>query len=164
MNPIKKATIGAVLVGSTLAVGAMGAALIGSAGAQTNDTSTSTSATASTGSAASGSAATSAPSSATQAPPSGQAPTGQPPNGTAPDPSKGGHVANGITETVLTGDDATKATAAATAAVSGGTVDRVETDAEGAAYEAHVTKSDGTKVTVKLDSSFKVTSVEDGMR
>jgi hypothetical protein len=66
-------------------------------------------------------------------------------------------------ETVLTGTDAEKATAAALAAVPGATVDRVETDADGATYEAHMTKSDGTKVTVKFDASFTVTGVEDGM-
>jgi hypothetical protein len=48
-------------------------------------------------------------------------------------------------------------------AVPGATVDRVETDADGAAYEAHVTKSDGTKATVKFDQDFNVTGVEDGM-
>ena len=66
----------------------------------------------------------------------------------------------GMGETALTGDDATKATAAAEAAVSGGTVIRVETDADGV-YEAHVRKSDGTEVEVKMDKSFKVTSVEE---
>ncbi len=80
------------------------------------------------------------------------------------DPSKGGHVANGITETVLTGDDAAKATAAAQAAVPDGTIERVETDAEGATYEAHVVKADGSHVTVKMDASFSVTSVEDGAK
>ena len=82
----------------------------------------------------------------------------------APDPSQGGHTANGITETLLTGDTAAKVTAAAQGAVSGATIDRVETDAEGAAYEAHMTKSDGSKVTVKVNSDFSVASVEDGMR
>ena len=66
-------------------------------------------------------------------------------------------------ETLLTGADAGKARAAALAAVPGGTVDRVETDADGAVYEAHVTKSDGTKVTVKFDKDFNVTGVEPGM-
>jgi uncharacterized membrane protein YkoI len=80
-----------------------------------------------------------------------------------PDPSKGGHTANGVTETVLTGDTATKAIAAAKAAVPGATVMRAETDAEGASYEVHMTKSDGSQVTVKLDSSFNITSTEDGM-
>ena len=78
------------------------------------------------------------------------------------DPSKGGHMANGITEELLTDDTATKAKAAALAAVPGGTIQRVETDAEGAKYEAHMTKADGSRVTVKLDASFKVTSVETG--
>ena len=75
----------------------------------------------------------------------------------------GPHTANGITETPLTGDDLTKATDAAKAAVPGATIDRAETDAEGAAYEVHVTKSDGSRATVKLDASFAVTSVEAGM-
>lgn len=77
----------------------------------------------------------------------------------------GGHVgANGTKEELLTGDDAAKVTAAAQAAVPGGTVERVETDAEGAAFEAHVTKADGSDVTVKLDANFNVTSTEDGHR
>jgi uncharacterized membrane protein YkoI len=84
--------------------------------------------------------------------------------GTAPDPSQGGHTANGITETVLTGDTASKVTAAAQGAVSGATVDRVENDAEGATYEAHMTKADGSKVTVKINADFSVASVEDGMK
>jgi len=82
----------------------------------------------------------------------------------APDPSQGGHTANGITETLLTGDTATKVTAAAQEALPGATVDRVETDAEGAAYEAHVTKADGTKATVKVNEDFSVAGVETGMR
>jgi hypothetical protein len=53
--------------------------------------------------------------------------------------------------------------AAALKAVPGGTVYRVETDADGATYEAHMTKADGTHVTVKFDKSFKVTAVQDGM-
>jgi hypothetical protein len=81
---------------------------------------------------------------------------------TAADADHGPHAANGITETPLTGDDLTKATAAAQAAVPGATIERVETDAEGATYEAHVTKSDGSEATVKLDASFNVTSVETG--
>jgi hypothetical protein len=80
------------------------------------------------------------------------------------DPSQGGHTANGITETLLTGDTATKVTEAAQGAVPGATVDRVENDAEGATYEAHVTKADGSKVTVKVNADFSVAGVEDGMR
>lgn len=61
---------------------------------------------------------------------------------------------------LLTGDALTKAKAAAPTAVPGGTVLRVEKDAEDAAYEAHITKSDGSNVTVKLDTNFKVTTTE----
>ena len=66
-------------------------------------------------------------------------------------------------ETALTGADADKAKAAALAAVSGGTVFRVETDADGDAYEAHMTKADGSHVTVKFDKDFTVTAVQAGM-
>src|SRR3989441_5322982 len=77
------------------------------------------------------------------------------------DPTKGGHVGqNGVTEVLLTGDTADKVKAAALAAVPGGTIQRVETDAEGSPYEAHMTKSDGSHVTVKVDTDYKVTSVE----
>src|SRR5204863_975878 len=77
------------------------------------------------------------------------------------DPTQGGHVgASGQKEVLLTGDTADKVKAAAQAAVAGGTIQRVETDAEGSPYEAHVTKSDGTHVAVKVDSSYKVTNVE----
>jgi uncharacterized membrane protein YkoI len=122
------------LLGATIAGGAVGASVMGSAQAQTGSSSSSSSTTAPTAS------------------------------GTAPDPSQGGHTANGITETVLTGDTATKATAAAQAAVPGATIDRVENDAEGATYEAHMTKSDGSKVTVKINADFSVASIEDGMK
>ncbi len=64
-------------------------------------------------------------------------------------------------ETLLTGDTESKVRAAALAAVSGGTIVRVETDADGhAKYEAHMTKSDGTPVTVYVNESFDVVSVE----
>jgi hypothetical protein len=66
-------------------------------------------------------------------------------------------------ETLLTGSDAEKAKAAALKAVPGATIDRVETDADGAVYEAHLTKSDGSKATVKFDKDFNVTAVQDGM-
>jgi uncharacterized membrane protein YkoI len=78
------------------------------------------------------------------------------------DPSVGGHQANGTTEALLTGTDAEKATAAALAAAPGATIERVETDAEGDAYEAHIVKADGTHATVKFDASFKVTSIDTG--
>ncbi len=65
-------------------------------------------------------------------------------------------------ETLLTGDTASQVQAAAVAKVgSGATVVRVETDADGhAAYEVHMTKSDGTPVTVYVDKQFDVVSVE----
>ena len=44
----------------------------------------------------------------------------------------------------------------------GATIERAETDAEGAAFEVHVTKADGSEATVKLDASFNVTSTETG--
>lgn len=66
-------------------------------------------------------------------------------------------------ETALTGDTAAKVKAAALAKTGGGTVDRVETDADGhAAYEAHITKADGTHVTVYVDAQFNVVAVETG--
>ena len=66
-------------------------------------------------------------------------------------------------EVVLTGSDLAKAKAAALAAVPGATIYRAETDADGAVYEVHLTKSDGTDATVKLDASFAVTAVQAGM-
>jgi hypothetical protein len=47
--------------------------------------------------------------------------------------------------------------------VPGATAQRAETDAEGAAHEVHMTKSDGSVVALKLDSSFNVTGTLDGM-
>ena len=83
---------------------------------------------------------------------------GQPPNGSAPG---GRHVgANGEREQALTGETAAKVKAAALAKVSGGTVERVETDVDhGSPYEAHVRKSDGTEVEVLVNKSFEVTAV-----
>ena len=52
--------------------------------------------------------------------------------------------------------------AAALAAVPGATMIRVETDSAGSPYEAHLTKADGTDVTLKLDASFKVTATQSG--
>lgn len=65
-------------------------------------------------------------------------------------------------EEALTGADLATAKAAALKAVPGATVVRVETDADGATYEAHMTKADGSDVTVKFDKSMKVTAIQDG--
>jgi hypothetical protein len=79
-------------------------------------------------------------------------------SGTLPNPATMTH---GPGETLLTGDSLAKATAAADAAEPGATIIRVETDSSGAAYEAHMTKADGSVVTVKMDANYKVTATED---
>jgi uncharacterized membrane protein YkoI len=64
-------------------------------------------------------------------------------------------------ETLLTGDALAKVKAIAEAKVPGGTIVRIETDADGVAtYEAHMTNADGTPVTVYVDSSFNFVSVQ----
>ncbi|MEY2516622.1 MAG: hypothetical protein QOJ89_3980 [bacterium] len=74
------------------------------------------------------------------------------------DPSLGGHEANGKTETLLTGDTASKVEAAAKAKVPGATIERVENDVDtGSAYEAHMRKADGSEIVVYVNSSFEVT-------
>jgi predicted enzyme related to lactoylglutathione lyase len=63
-------------------------------------------------------------------------------------------------ETALTGDTAAKVKAAAEAKVPGGTVLRVENDADSSSpYEAHVRTSGGSEVVVLVNSSFEATSV-----
>ena len=144
MNPLRKLLIGGAMAGTALVGGAIGASLIGTANAQTPTTTPSSEAPAQT-----------------DTPPDNR---GTPPgNQRTPDWSKGGHQASGKTEVILTGDELAKATSAAEAAVPGATAQRAETDAEGAAYEVHMTKSDGSVVTVKLDSSFNVTDTLNGM-
>jgi hypothetical protein len=67
-------------------------------------------------------------------------------------------------ESPLSGDALSKVTALAKAKVPGGTVVRVETDADGnSAYEAHMVKADGSPVTVYVNKQFEVVSVESGM-
>jgi len=73
----------------------------------------------------------------------------------------GGHARGAEKE--LTGETAAKVKEAALGELDGATVDRVETDAEGkAAYEAHVTKADGSRTTVYVDQNFDVVEVETG--
>jgi uncharacterized membrane protein YkoI len=127
--------VGGALVASTLTGGAIGATFLSAAGAADSST-------ASTPAASSGAAAQ--------------------PDRTR-DWSSSGHQANGTTEALLNADDTAKAKAAAEAAVPGATAQRIETDAEGATYEVHMTKSDGSIVTVKLDGDFTVTETVDGM-
>jgi hypothetical protein len=98
-------------------------------------------------SAASGSSSTSTATTTTPSAPSAQRPWG----GQRSD------------ETLLTGDAATKVRELALAKVSGGTIIRVETDADGnAAYEAHMVTADGTPTTVYVDTNFNVVSVASG--
>src|SRR5207244_12517122 len=67
-------------------------------------------------------------------------------------------------ETLLTGDAASKVRDLALAKVAGGTIIRVETDADGnAAYEAHMVTADGTPTTVYVNKQFQVVSVQTGM-
>jgi len=82
------------------------------------------------------------------------APSAPPANGAAP----WGHQRSD--ETLLTGDALAKVTAIANEQVPGGTIVRVETDADGVAkYEAHMTKADGAPATVYVDADFNFVSV-----
>jgi hypothetical protein len=65
-------------------------------------------------------------------------------------------------ETLLTDGNADKVKKAALDKVPGSSVIRVETDAEGSPYEAHLRKSDGSLTTVKVNKQFEATKVEDG--
>jgi hypothetical protein len=76
-----------------------------------------------------------------------------------PDPATLSH---GPGETLLTDGTADKVKQAALDKVSGATVLRVETDSEGSPYEAHLRKSDGSEVTVKVNKQFEVTAVQSG--
>jgi hypothetical protein len=69
---------------------------------------------------------------------------------------------HGPGETLLTDGTADKVRQAALDKVPGATVLRVETDAQGSPYEAHLQKSDGSQVTVKVDKQFNATAVESG--
>lgn len=66
-------------------------------------------------------------------------------------------------EQSLSSADADRLIAVAIAAVPDATVYRVETDAGDGAYEAHLTKSDGSLATVKFTADITVIGVEDGM-
>jgi hypothetical protein len=138
MSP-KPNRVRAVLVTGALAAGvSLGAAAIASA------------ATTSTTSPASGSASTTAPSGSASSPPAGA----------AVNPATMTH---GPGETLLTGTELQQATAAATAAVPGAAVIRAETNSSGASpYEVHMKKSDGSYVTVELDSRFKAIATVSG--
>ena len=100
---------------------------------------------------ASGASSSSGPSTTSGAPSASSAPSGAPAGMPAP-----GTAAHEAAEKPVTGDAAAKAQAAAVKAVGSGTAGAVTTDYTKTGYETTVTKSDGTKVEVHLDSSFNV--------
>ena len=135
MSPKPNKVRRALATGAIVAGAGLGAAGIASAA---------TSSTGSTGS------------SSTTPPPPGS--SGAPPANADP-----GTVTHGPDETLLTGTELQKASAAATAAEPGATIIRAETDSSGAStYEVHMKKSDGTDVTVQLNASFVVTGTVPG--
>ena len=67
-----------------------------------------------------------------------------------------GTAAHENAEKAVTGTAATKAQAAAVKAAGGGTAGAVTTDFTGNGYEMTVTKSDGSKAEIHLNSSFNV--------
>lgn len=97
------------------------------------------------------------------------APSDGAPQGAPSDSHRGGPqgqdpftMTNGPGEELLTGSIAEQVTAKALEAVPGATVIRVETDAHGAKYEAHLKKADGTAVTVTFDENLTVEDTIDG--
>lgn len=159
MTPTRKIGIGAFLLGSVVG-GAIG--INGLASAASDDTTT----TATTVVTADSSSTTSDASDDTGTTSDTDVTSDTLAAGDVPVPADGQpagpHTANGITEEELTGDTATSVQAAVLAAYPDATIERMETDAEGAAYEAHVTLADGSRATVKLDASFAVTGTETG--
>jgi hypothetical protein len=87
---------------------------------------------------------------------------GQGSSGTTARPSDPATLSHGPGETLLTDGTLNQVKQAALDKVSGATVIRVETDSQGSPYEAHLRKSDGTEVTVKVDKQFQVTAVQNG--
>lgn len=90
---------------------------------------------------------------------SGSSPTGTSATGTPqsrPSFPAHGTAAHEDAEKPVTGAAAEKAKAAAVKSADGGSAGAVTTDFTQKGYEVTVTKSDGTKVEVHLDSSFKV--------
>ena len=142
MSPTRKLGVGAALLGSAVlgglalsSVSAGAASGIAGVVSQADD----------------GSTDTTAPTdeSTSLAPPDG--------DGVAP---VGPRTANGITEEPLTGDTAASVEAAVTAAYPDATIDRMETDADGGTYEAHLTLADGSHLTVTLDESFAISGTD----
>jgi len=134
MNPIRRGVMTAAIAGSLLAGGAVGATVFGAASSGAATT-TGTGTTTGTSSMPEANGASGAPH------------FNGPAHGTA---------AHEDAEKAVTGAAAEKAQAAAVKSIGGGTAGAVTTDYTGSGYETTVTKSDGTKVEVHLDSSFNV--------
>ena len=122
---------------AALAALALGASAIAGAA------SSSTSASGTAGSAGQPASPPASSSSSAQAPPAFNGPA----HGTA---------AHEDAEKAVTGEAAAKAQAAAVKSVGSGSAGDVTTDYSGHGYETTVTKADGSKVEVHLDSSFNV--------
>jgi hypothetical protein len=86
-----------------------------------------------------------------------------PPAGPAKRPGPGGAQPVRPDEKSVSSATAATLRAAALKAVPGGTVYRIETDAGDGVYEAHMTKADGSLVTVKFSKNLTVTKVESGV-
>jgi hypothetical protein len=109
------------------------------------------------GSAIAGAATGSSSSSSTTPTPPTSSGGGPPPGFTSANAP--GTAARENAEKSVTGEAAAKARAAAIASVGGGMAGAVTGDFRNSgAYEVAVTKTDGSQVTVRLDSSFKVES------
>ena len=66
-------------------------------------------------------------------------------------------------EEALTGTTADKVKAAVEATYPDATIDRMEKDSDGqSVYEAHITKNDGTHVTVMLDANYAIIGEQAG--
>jgi hypothetical protein len=139
ISSVKKGVVTLAVLGA-IAVGASAAA-----GAASNSSGSANSGTANSGTASSQGVATQGSAAAPSRPPA--------------DPATMSH---GPGETLLTDGTADKVKQAALDKVPGATVIRIETDSEGSPYEAHLRKSDGTEVTVKVDKDYNATDVQSG--
>ncbi|MEO6201555.1 MAG: hypothetical protein ABIX44_10375 [Cryobacterium sp.] len=134
MNKREKTAIGASIVGSMILGGAIGGTFLTSATAATNTPTDSS--------------------------------TSEPTDGSDQNDHDGSDQNDhdgspGHGETRLTGDTAAKVTAAVKEKYPDAVIKRVENDRDGV-YEAHITQADGTRATVKLDTSFAITGTETG--
>ena len=171
MNKLQKRLANVAAGGALILSGAAGAwTMTGIAGAQDTTAATATTATAQPGETSTKASDDKAPEDKTtdDKAPGGQTTDGKPEG--CPGPGEGGdrprppHPDNGMTEEQLSGDQAEKVTAAVEAKLPDATIERMETDAEGSAFEAHVTDADNKHVIVKLDKDFKVTDTEEAPR